>query len=189
MWPIEAEVLGRRVTARPLREEDLDTLVAYWHESPIEYLQSLGVDPRKLGSPAETRERLGAGLEGSSGALCVVAEMEGEVVAYSNLVVGEEDTAYGHLHTLRDDPVVRRAVYELFPRVTAMALERLEVTRLRFEASTDNLGINRYLQSFGLKPRRLLIEEPDGMARPGEFNVYELSFAQDDAPAAEEAAG
>jgi RimJ/RimL family protein N-acetyltransferase len=183
MWPIEAEVDGKRVAARPLREEDLDLLVAYWHDSPIEYLASLGVDPRKLGSPAETRERLGASLEQGSGALCVVAEMEGEVVAYSNLVVREEGTAYGHLHTLRDDPAVRRAVYELFPRVTAVALERLGVTRLRFEASVGNEGINRYLRSFGLEPRRVSIEEPDGMARPGEFNVYDLDFRPDGAEA------
>jgi RimJ/RimL family protein N-acetyltransferase len=186
-WPIEAEVDGKRVSARPLQNEDLDVLVSYWHETPIEYLKSLGVDAGKLGSPAETRARLRASLDGASDRLCVVAEMEGELVAYSNLAVREEGTAYGHLHTLRDDAVVRRAVYHLFPQVTAMAFEYLGVTRLRFEASVDNLGINRYLQSFGLKPRRLLLEEPDGMARPGEFHVYELSLAPDDATMAGEA--
>jgi RimJ/RimL family protein N-acetyltransferase len=174
MWPIEIELDGRRAVARPLREDDLDALVAYWHESPLEYLASLGVDPRKLGSPAETRERLRAGLAPDAGTLCVVAEIDGELIAYSNVVVREEKTAYAHLHTLRDDPWDRRAVYALFPQVTAAALESLGATRLRFETSVGNHGINRYLQSFGLQPQRLLLSEPDGMARPGEFNVYEL---------------
>lgn len=90
-------------------------------------------------------------------------------MAYSNLVVCGEGEACGHLHTLRDDAVVRHCVYELFPQVTAAALMRLGVSRLRFEASVNNLGINRYLQSFGLKPRRLHLKNPDGLARPGEF--------------------
>jgi len=183
MWPIEAEVDGKRILARPLRPQDLDTLVAYWHESPIEYLAALGVDPAKLGSPADTKARLGAGLQEGSSVLTIVAEMDGEVVAYSNLVVCRVGEACGHLHTLRDDAVVRQGVYLLFPQVTAVALERLGVSRLRFEASVNNLGINRYLQSFGLKPRRLHLKNPDGLARPGEFNVYELSI--DEAHSAE----
>lgn len=102
------------------------------------------------------------------------------MAAYSTMTVREPDTAYGHLHTLGDEPTVRHAVYELFPQVTAIALELLGVARLRFETSVDNRGINRYLRSFGLVPQRLLLEEPDGMARPGEFNVYELSLAGGD---------
>jgi hypothetical protein len=85
VWPVEAEVGGRRVAGRPLGEEGLDALLAYWHESPIEYLKSLSVDPRKQGPPAETRKRPGASLEADSGALCVVTKMEGELVAYSNV--------------------------------------------------------------------------------------------------------
>jgi hypothetical protein len=176
--PIEAEVDGRRVVARELRRDDLEALVAYWHESPVEYLRSLGVDPAKLGTPGETRARLGAGLEPGSEALTVVAEMEGELIAYSNLARCGEATACAHLHTLRDDPVARHSVYELFSRVALAALAELGVSKLRFEASVGNRGINRYLQSFGLQPRRLHLDSPHGMALPGEFNVYELTLAE-----------
>lgn len=176
--PIEAEVDGRRVVARELRPDDLETLVAYWHGSPVEYLQSLGVDPAKLGTPEDTRARLGASLEPGASVLTVVAEMEGELIAYSNLSRYGADSACAHLHTLRDDPAVRQSVYELFSRVAVAALVALGVSRLRFEASVGNRGINRYLQSFGLEPRRVHLDTPHGMARPGEFNVYELTLAE-----------
>jgi hypothetical protein len=162
-----------------MRPEDLDALVAYWHESSIDYLESLGVDPTKLGSPAATRARLSAGMDDDSKALTVVAEMESELVAYSNMVVRGRDTACCHLHTLRDDAMVRNVVYQFFPQVSEAVVGHLGVSRLRFEASVGNLGINRYLQSFGLESRRVYLEKPDGLAQPGDFNVYELEMPED----------
>jgi hypothetical protein len=50
---------------------------------------------------------------------------------------------------------------------------------LRFETTVSNRGINRYLQSFGLEPETRYLERPDGMARPGEFNVYEISLGEE----------
>jgi RimJ/RimL family protein N-acetyltransferase len=178
MREIAVEVNGARVLAREAREEDMDALVAYWHGSEPSYLESLGVDLSKLGTPEETYERLAAGLEGGEErrALIVVAERDGELVAYSNLRLLDAETACGHLHTLVSDPLVRKAVYGLFPQVIAAAAEELGISRLRFETSVSNRGINRYLQSFGLEPQTKYLEQPDGMARPGEFNVYEISL-------------
>jgi hypothetical protein len=176
---IAIDIDHTRVTARELRREDLGALVAYWHDSKPEYLAALGVDLAKLGTPEETYARFAAGLQRgeTSRALTVVAELEGEVVAYANLRVVAPDTACAHLHTLRREASVRGAVYEFFPLVSVAVLDDLGVSRLRFEASVGNRGINRYLQSFGLQPTRAYLEQPDGLARAGEFNIYEIDIA------------
>jgi hypothetical protein len=170
----ELEIDGVRVVARRLRLEDLDALVAYWHDSLPEYLASLGVDTRKLGSREETRARVATGLGHDRGAVAFVAEIEGEIVAYTNVRVIEPDLACAHFHTLRRDSVVRRAAYAFFADVMRAAVEQLHVSQVRFETSVANRGINGFLQSFGLQPRRVRLEHPDGLALAGDFNVYEL---------------
>jgi hypothetical protein len=102
MKEIAVEVNGSRVLAHEAREGDLDALVAYWHGSEPGYLESLGVDMGKLGTPEETYERLASRLKSGEDrrSLIVVAEMDGELVAYSNLRQIDPDTACGHLHTL-----------------------------------------------------------------------------------------
>jgi hypothetical protein len=174
MAAIETTIDGVRVTARPLRSDDLDALVAYWQDSPQSYLASLGVDPAKIGTREQTRARFASALEPGAQASIVVAEIDGELVAYTSMRVTAPGAAVAHFHTLRRDPLVRRAVYDLFPRVTAAIAAQLGVARLRFEPSIANRGINGYLQSFGLRPRRERLDQPDGLARAGEFNVYEL---------------
>jgi RimJ/RimL family protein N-acetyltransferase len=176
MQAFETELDGVRVLAREVRPEDLDALVAYWHESSPDYLASLGVDPAKLGSREETRARLSPSGEPGRRSVTVVAEVDGELVAYTNMRVVEPGTACAHLHTLRRDRLVRRVVYALFPQVTVAAASDLGVVRLRFETTVGNDGINRYLQRFGLEPRRRWLDDPDGLARAGEFNVYELTL-------------
>jgi hypothetical protein len=157
----------------------LGTLVDYWHDSEPGYLAALGVDLAKLGTPEETYARFAAGLRHGKtrSALTVVADLEGEIVAYANLRVVAPDTACAHLHTLRQEASIRKAVYRFYPLVSVAVLDDLKVSRLRFEASVGNRGINRYLQSFGLQPTRTYLEQPDGLARVGEFNIYEIDFA------------
>jgi RimJ/RimL family protein N-acetyltransferase len=176
MKPIAANVNGHDVVARELRESDLDALVAYWHESPPDYLASLGVDLAKLGSPEQTRARLAGSLDGDGRrtAITVVAEVGGQVVAYTNMRAIDDQTACAHLHTLVRDETVTALVYELFGPVIAAVLEALEVSHLRFETSVENRGINKYLESFGLQPKVVQLENPDGLARPGQFKVYEF---------------
>lgn len=171
----ELEIDGVRVVARRLHLHDLDALVAYWHDSPLEYLASLGVDTRKLGSREQTRARVARGLGHDRKAVTFVAEIEGEIVAYTNVRVIEPDRACAHFHTLRRDSVVRRAAYAFFADVMRAAGEQLHVSHVRFETSVANRGINGFLQSFGLQPRRVRLAHPDGLARAGDFNVYELT--------------
>jgi hypothetical protein len=180
MKEITVDIDHLHVTARELRREDLEVLVAYWHDSKPDYLSSLGVDLAKLGTPDETYARLAAGLKRDQGrrAITVVAEVEGEVVAYANLLVVAPDTACAHLHTLRQEASVKSAVYRFFPLVSVAVLKDLGVSRLRFEASVGNRGINRYLQSFGLQPTKVYLEQPDGLARAGEFNIYEINVGE-----------
>jgi hypothetical protein len=178
--PIVTEIGGVRATARPLCAGDLPSLLAYWHESPPEYLAQLGVDVTRIGTRADTLARFASSLDddddddGAAASLTVVVEMGGEVVAYTNMQVVAPDAACAHMHTLRRHPAVTAAAYRLFGEVSAAALRELGVSRLRFEASVDNRGINKYLQSFGLEPRTVRIDHPHGMARRGLFNIYHL---------------
>lgn len=67
------------------------------------------------------------------------------------------------------------AAFRLFAPVCTAIIAELALERLRFNAALENEGINRYLRTFGLEPRRVHIDVPPGVGRAGEFNVYEVA--------------
>jgi hypothetical protein len=168
---------GRPVTIRDLEESDVEMLVSYWHDGDPAYLSSLGVDLKKLGSRDQTRGRFLASIPGpheNPERATFVVDAAGKPVVYTNLNFKSMDEVYVHFHTLERQPFVKALVYFLFPEMLQIFFRRFPITRLIMQTSTGNRNINRFLGRFGLTPSRVHLSTPDGMARPGEFNVYEI---------------
>ena len=174
---------GRDVVIRDIEEGDVETLVSYWHDSDPAYLASLGVDLSKLAAREVTRSRFLASRpdapEPRERATFVVTA-DGQLVAYTNLNFKTLDEVYVHVHTLARNSLAKALAYALFPQMIKIFFERFPITRLTMQTSPQNRNINRFLGSFGLTPERLHLDQPDGMARPGEFNVYEIPRAAAD---------
>jgi hypothetical protein len=168
---------GRSVTIRDLEESDVETLVSYWHDSDPAYLASLGVNLSKLSSRDQTRDRFLSSIPGSQEVpdrATFIVTSGGRPVAYTNLNFRSMDEVYVHFHTLERGPLVKALVYFLFPEMIGIFFSRFPIAQLTMQTSPENRNINRFLENFGLVPRRAYLLAPDGMARAGQFNIYEI---------------
>jgi RimJ/RimL family protein N-acetyltransferase len=164
-------------SVRELAETDLPAIVAYWHDSPRAYLESMGADPGKLSSRDKTEEKFRSALPGAPlprRHVAMAIEIDSRLVAYTNAYVDEGLVGHAHVHIL--DPVLRRQGLgsTLFLRALSVYFEHYGLRGLVMLTHPDSQGINRLLQSFGLRPQLIEDQNPSGMARPGSFNRYQM---------------
>ena len=171
---------GHDVIIRDIEESDLESLLSYWHETDPAYLASIGVNLEKLVSREVTRSRFLASIPGAPEPrerATFVVTSDGRLVAYTNLNFKSMDEVYVHMHTLVRSPLAKALTYHLFPEMIKILFKCFPITHLNIQTSPENTNINRFLAKFGLVPRRAYLETPDGMARPGEFNIYQIPRA------------
>jgi RimJ/RimL family protein N-acetyltransferase len=175
----KAEVFGKKLVLRDLIEDDVDTIVGYWHDGDATFLNSLGADVSKLGSRDGTRERLLTSLQEASqpskAYFLVVSETER--LAYTNLNFRSGTEACAHFHVLKHTARVRAIMYVLFPEVIKTFFSRFRLERIEMQTLPENKNIDRLLRRFGLASRRAFLDNPDGFARRGELNIWELRSA------------
>jgi RimJ/RimL family protein N-acetyltransferase len=178
MIHVEVEIQGTVIRLRDLQEEDIPALVSYWADSSPEYIRSIGADPGKI----PPRDELLAGYrsalpENSPGRRRIVLigeSLDGKLIGYTNLVIVSADESYAHVHILDRAYRARGIGQAMFPHVLRQFFRLTEVRKISMQTSTENKRVNRFLQAVGLTPARAHIADPDGMARPGKFNVYTL---------------
>jgi len=166
-----------QVVLRDIEESDVETLVNYWHNTDPAYLASIGVDLTKLASRDVTRTRFLSSLPGAQQPperATFVVTCDGQLVAYTNLNFKSMDEVYAHVHTVVRSTLAKALVYAYFPEMIKIFFKRFPITRLKMQTSPANQNINRFLAQFGLAPQRVHLATPDGMARPGDFNIYEI---------------
>jgi RimJ/RimL family protein N-acetyltransferase len=162
------------VVLRDLEEGDVDTIVSYWYDNTHDYLRSIGVDVRKLTSREEMGRRMRAtiGVAQPERAYFVVAE-GAKLLAYTNLNFRGPEVAYAHVHVLDQSLRGQGLASQFFGRAFQVFFERFpSLKKVVLETSPENRAVNGLLRKFGLTPVETELEVPDGMARPGKFNVY-----------------
>lgn len=177
---LHTELGEAKVVLRDLAEDDIETFVAYWHESAPEHLDFLGVDRDKLGTPDDTRERFRRSIRNGDPhqeRVVFVVTVDGRPVAYTNLhFVGPEEN-YIHGHVV--DPEMRdRGIASLMSlRVIEVVFREFPIDTLILQTRPTNARINHVLEKLGLEfaPQRL--DDPDGLPAPGEFRVCEIDRA------------
>ena len=166
------------VTVRDIEEADVQTLVDYWHGSDSEYLRSLGVDVTKLVSQEETRNRFLSSVPPSQSdqrrATFIVASSE-QIIGYTNLHIVSPEEVYAHIHILQKGIRSKGLAYVLFLEMLRIFFSCLPIEKLIFQTSPENKSLHRLIQRFGFTPTRAYLSNPDGMARAGEFHIYEIS--------------
>jgi RimJ/RimL family protein N-acetyltransferase len=175
--------LGKPLVLREIELADVEHIVDYWHGTDPALLAPLGVDLSKLRSPEATRARFRAMVPAAQEAdappcssRAVVLCYGGKVVAYSNLNIKSPQDAILHFHVVANKgPRVKALAYLLFPRVLRLFFDETGLDRITLQTATVNRHVGRLLAAFGLRPKRVHLDVPDGLARPGEFDVYEIS--------------
>ncbi len=164
------------IAVRDVAEADLDALVAYWHGGGAD-LDFLGIDLERLGTAEDTRARFRASIRsGAAGqkAVAFVATVGARIVAYTNVNFRGRD-GYAHVHFIDPEARNRGIASFLVPFILKMFFVYLPIDRLVLEARTRNIRINRVVAKLGVRPATTgFLERPDGLAGPGDFNVYVL---------------
>jgi RimJ/RimL family protein N-acetyltransferase len=146
-------------------------VTSYFHDSTIEYLESLGVDPTRLPPAAvwqdRIREQYALPLERRA-AVLVLWLMDDEPVGFSScdkIIYG--DRASMHLHVLRTEKRQSGIGAECVRQSAAIYFDMLKLKSLFCEPNAFNVGPNRTLQKAGFKYLKT------HMTVPGPLNYHQ----------------
>ncbi|MEN3952216.1 hypothetical protein [Iodidimonas sp. SYSU 1G8] len=158
---------------RDLAEDDIEAIVHYWYTSGDDYLAYLGIDKTRLGAPDDTIARFRRALrdgDPDQRSLAFAITLDERLVGYTLLNRYAPDNNFSHWHLI--DPVARRTGIStaLYPHRIAMYCDVCDMTRLTHQTRPRNIGVNRMLDKFVPVAETVWVDDPDGIAEPGEFN-------------------
>ncbi len=177
------ETKAGTATLRSLRVGDVDVVVRFWHGSGDELLDFLGVDRGRLGAAEDTRQRFLRAIPSGDPAqmnLAFAIDVDGELTGYTLLNRYSAEVNYSHWHIIR--PELRGAGLSsaLYPYRIRMYFEAAPMERLTHQTRTRNVAVNRMLDKWVPVAETRYIEDPDGVALPGEFHLRYVR--RDDVP-------
>ena len=140
---------------REMAINEVGLIIDYFHGSTPEHLETLGVDPTRLPTRQDWRERYiseyGRPVQERS-TILVIWQLDGVGIGFSTsdkIVYGEQ--AHMHLHVV-DPPSRRSGIGSGCVRETAeLYFKTLGLRRLFCEPNAFNVAPNRTLQSVGFK--------------------------------------
>lgn len=167
---------GSRLVLRDLTPDDIGPLVDYWHDADPSYLEFLGVDAETLGTREDTRRRF-EGLirtgDPEQDRVAFVSTLDDEVVSYVNFHFVSADENYLHCHIIRPQLRSRGLGSSSFGNMMRIAFAEFPaMDRLLFVTQPHNSKVNGMLHKVGLTFERRYLDDPDGLARPGWFNIF-----------------
>lgn len=167
---------GHEVVLRDLEPGDIDALVAYWVDADPAYLDFLGVDRVKLGTADDIRARFASMVRSGDpdqDRLVLVSTVDGVVTSYTNFHFVSPDENYMHAHIIRPAARGKGLASSSFANLMRIVFREFpQVEKLLFVTQPHNDGINRMLAKVGLTFERRYYDEPDGLPKPGWFNVF-----------------
>lgn len=159
---------------RDLGVDDIDEIVRYWHRSGTEHLDALGIDRALLGTPDDTVARYRRALRSGDPDqrhLAFAITLDGAMVGYTLLNRYTPDVNHSHWHIT--NAAVRAAGLStaLYPSRIKMYFDLAPMVRLIHQTRTGNVGVNRMLDRYVAVAETRYVEQPDGVAAPGEFHL------------------
>jgi RimJ/RimL family protein N-acetyltransferase len=165
---------------RDLIEDDIEAVVRYWYDSGDEYLAFLGIDKERLGTEDDTRARFRRALrtgDPDQRSMAFAITLDERFVGYTLLNRRTPDSNFSHWHLT--DPAARKTGIStaLYPHRIAMYCQACDMNRLTHQTRPRNIGVNRMLDKFVPIAETVWVENPDGIAGPGEFNHRHVTRA------------
>lgn len=159
---------------RALAPEDIDAVVRFWHESGDELLDFLGIDRARLGARDDTRQRFMRAVptgDPTQMNLAFAIDLAGELSGYTLLNRYSPEVNYSHWHIIR--PELRGAGLSsaLYPYRIRMYFDAAPMGCLTHQTRTRNVAVNRMLDKWVPVAETRYIDDPDGVALPGEFHL------------------
>ena len=159
---------------RDLEEPDIDRIVRYWHESGDEHLNFLGIDRKLLGTREDTQQRFRRALasgDPDQANIAFAIVLDGELIGYTLLNRYSAEINYSHWHITDSSRRAAGLSSALYPHRIRMYFDIAPIARLIHQTRTRNLAVNRMLDKYIPVAQTQWIEQPDGVALPGEFHL------------------
>jgi hypothetical protein len=163
---------------RDLTSADLPAIVDYWLTSTEEYFALLGIDRQKLGSEDDIRKRFSTAIRTGDPAqptISLAITLDERLVGYTLFVRRTDDVNYSHWHIIVPDLRAKGLSTALYPHRIKAYFDVAPITRLIHQTRTRNLGVNRMLDKFFPVAETKVVDQPDGVALPGEFHIRYVS--------------
>jgi len=159
---------------RDLRVEDIPAIVEYWLKSPPEFLAFMGVDRQRLGGEAEVTKRLSGAIrtgEENQKNIGLAITLDERLGGYTLLNRYSEEVNYSHWHIISPELRGKGISTVLYPVRVKAYFDAAPISRLIHQTRTRNVAVNRMLDKFVPVAETVQIENPDGVALPGEFHL------------------
>lgn len=168
---------------RDLTPEDIPAIADYWLLSPDEFLNSMGIDRARLGCRQDIHRRFSSAIRignEAQSSMALAITLDERFVGYTLLNHYSADVDYSHWHII--DARLRGCGVStaLYPHRIKTYFDLAPISRLIHQTRTRNVGVNRMLDKFIPIAETKYIENPDGVALPGEFHIRYVT--RDDLP-------
>jgi RimJ/RimL family protein N-acetyltransferase len=163
-----------------LSEDDVDAIVRYWHEASDAHLDFLGIDRARLGGPSDTRARFESAVRtGNSGqkSTAFAVRLDAVLVGYTLLNRYAAESNYSHWHIIAPERRAAGLSTALYPHRIKLYFDLYPLERLTHQTRTRNIAVNRMLDKFVPVAETRHIDDPDGVALPGEFHLRYVTRA------------
>lgn len=158
---------------RDLEPDDIEAIVDYWHGGGAD-LFHLGIDLARLGTPDDMRclyrERIRTG-DKSQRSIAYAVTLDGKMVGYTHLNQYSPHSNYSHWHITQANIRAQGISSALYPHRVKMYFDTTNAERLIHQTRTRNIGVNRMLDKYVRAVETSYVENPDGLAGPGEFHI------------------
>ena len=93
------------------------------------------------------------------------------MIGYTLLNQYTADTNYSHWHVISKERRAAGVSSALYPYRIRMYFETSSIERLIHQTRTRNAGVNRMLDKYVPIAETRYVDDPDGVAMPGEFHM------------------
>jgi len=134
----------------------------------------MGADPARLGTPGETRARYLRALRSgdpTQRSILFSIKLDGTFAGFSALNQHDLQTNYSHWHIVNFSRRRCGLSTALYPHRIKMYFDTTNMERLIHQTRPQNVGVNAMLEKYVRVAETRFIENPDGMGRPGIFNL------------------
>ncbi len=159
---------------RDLGPEDLDAIVRFWYASGDEFLDFLGIDRSRLGTAEHTRQRFSRAIwkgDPNQPSVGFAITVNGDFAGYTLLNRYAPEINYSHWHITDQSLRAAGLSTALYPHRIKTYFDLVPIDRLIHQTRTRNIAVNRMLDKYVPIAETRYIEDPDGVALPGEFHL------------------
>jgi hypothetical protein len=159
---------------RDLTLADVEHVVRFWHGSGDAFLDYLGIDRARLGSGEDTRQRFARAIrtgDPNQPSIALAITINSDFAGYTLLNSYTPDVNYSHWHIT--NPALRGMGLStaLYPYRIKAYFDVTPIDRLIHQTRTRNVAVNKMLDHWLPVAETRYIENPDGVALPGEFHL------------------